>query len=730
MKGLKLLGNEFLAICRNRKLLVPIIAVLMVPVLYSGMFLGAFWDPYERLDQLPVAVVNMDEGATLDSKDLHIGDELVEKLKEEEEGFKWDFVDLDTAQKGLEHEKYYMMIKIPKNFSQNATTLKDNTPQHLELEYIPNESYNFLSSQIGSTAILKIKEKLSKTVTETYAEEIFDKIAEAGDGIQKAADGSKDLDEGVMKLQDGSGQVTDGAVQVRDGATELKNGAIELKDGVTELKDGATQLKDGAGQVKDGLVELHSKTAQLNDGVQRKLAPGANQLAQGLAKLEKEVIEGKSESNKKIESKKAEIEELTKGINKLYAGLNTLDLSIDSLEQKISRANIPAAEKQEYIIEIKKLAGLSKGLNEGAEQVVGQDIPKQVAGALKEIEQKQVSLLEGIGKLKKGSTDLSNGLKGMASQTPQLVAGVGQLKDGSIELADGSIRLADGSTKLADGSIRLADGSTKLADGSIKVADGSTQVTDGLATAKDGTSKLSTGLAEGAEKSGEVQGDQKKYEMLASPVDVKEEKYTPVPNYGTGFAPYFLSLGLFVGALLISIVFPLRESAGTPTSGFSWFISKFGVLLFVGIAQALISVAILLFVLGIEVQSVPLFILFSIITSLAFLTLVQFLVTALGDTGRFVAIIILILQLTTSAGTFPLELIPEWLQAFNAWLPMTYSVAGLKAVISSGDFSFMWENAQLLFIFIALAMAGTVAVLTLFFKRQYGTVTKTVAKEV
>ena len=207
--------------------------------------------------------------------------------------------------------------------------------------------------------------------------------------------------------------------------------------------------------------------------------------------------------------------------------------------------------------------------------------------------------------------------------------------------------------------------------------------------------------------------------MFASPVKVKTEKMAEVPNYGTGFTPYFLSLGLFVGALLLSIVYPLRDTVGVPKSGFSWFISKFGVLLSVGIIQAVVADVILLFGLGVEVQSIPYFILFSIVTSLAFIALIQCLVTAFGDAGRFIAIITLIIQLTTSAGTFPLELIPKLLQPFNAWLPMTYSVSGLKAVVSSGDFNFMWQNIGILMIFIVVLSLGTIASLTWMHKRQF-----------
>ncbi|WP_162617468.1 YhgE/Pip family protein, partial [Bacillus pseudomycoides] len=267
-------------------------------------------------------------------------------------------------------------------------------------------------------------------------------------------------------------------------------------------------------------------------------------------------------------------------------------------------------------------------------------------------------------------------------------------------------------------------GSKQMADGVNQLADGSGKVTEGLGKVNDGSKELATKLGEGAEKTSETKGDENKYDMFASPVKVETEKVTEVPNYGTGFTPYFLSLGLFVGALLLSIVFPLREAVGIPKSGFSWFVSKFGVLLTVGVIQALVADAVLLLGLGVEVQSVPYFILFSIITSLSFIALVQFLVTTFSDAGRFIAILTLILQLTTSAGTFPLELIPKPLQIFNAWFPMTYSVSGYKAVISSGDYSFMWQNAGILMMFIVLLSLGTIGTLTWMHKRQYGKFTE------
>ena len=206
--------------------------------------------------------------------------------------------------------------------------------------------------------------------------------------------------------------------------------------------------------------------------------------------------------------------------------------------------------------------------------------------------------------------------------------------------------------------------------------------------------------------------------MMGEPVKVDKNEINTVPNYGTGFAPYFISLGLFVGALIISIVFGLREPAVQPASAGQWFLGKLGVITIIGIIQALLVDFVLVVGLGIEVQSLPLFMVTSIITSMVFVTLIQMLVTTMADVGRFIAILILIMQLTTSAGTFPLVLIPEALQPFNAFFPMTYTVQAFKAVISSGDFAYMWHNNAILLGYMVGFMLVTFTYMAICFKRN------------
>ncbi|HFK1681804.1 TPA: YhgE/Pip family protein [Bacillus tropicus] len=956
MKGNQLLRKEFTQIIKSKKILIPIIAVLFVPILYAGMFLWAFWDPYKQLDDLPVAVVNLDKGAVFDGKPIEVGKGLVDNLKDNT-SFKWEFVSEKEAKKGMEGRKYYMLVRIPDDFSSNATTLLKDEPKPLNLEYIPNESLNFLSSQIGGTAIEKIKGEVASTLTKTYAEKMFDSIQDVSKGLADGAEGASKLHDGSNELHDGSSKVTDGLHTLQGKSGEIQTGVGKLFDGsgkvtnglntlnsktgemqigIGKLVDGSGKvtdglhvlnsnagigkLVDGSGKVTNGLNTLNSKTSEMQTGIgklqdgsqkvtvglntlngktgeiqtgigklqdgSKKVTAGLNtlvsqsgelktgttdlsngmeQLVGGQSKLEgasQKIEKGLEDLDRAVKNSAAGLKEMqSKGpsilntvnekingaganVNQLNeltqstagdaknaaqdvanlqkqieslpkeyqeqlqsfitsavtstatvqqkaagvaGGTNKLNEEVKQLKSELnqktgdSQNKLPNTEKLDSLTDsIEKLVGVQKvfignfqefgkKLNEAKEgankfekesgqliDAINQlaDGSGKVTGGLDTLSAGANQMAGGVNQLADGSSQVTGGLGTLSAGANQMAGGVNQLADGSSQVTGGLGTLSVGVTKLADGSSRvtggldtlsvgagqmsggitqlengsgqvttglgaLSTGSTQLIDGVNKLADGSGKVTDGLVKVNDGSGELAEKLGEGAEKTGEVKGSDKTYDMFASPVKVKTEKMAEVPNYGTGFTPYFLSLGLFVGALLLSIVYPLRDTVGVPKSGFSWFISKFGVLLSVGIIQAVVADVILLFGLGVEVQSIPYFILFSIVTSLAFIALIQCLVTAFGDAGRFIAIITLIIQLTTSAGTFPLELIPKFLQPFNAWLPMTYSVSGLKAVVSSGDFNFMWQNIGILMIFIVVLSLGTIASLTWMHKRKF-----------
>ncbi|KOO50230.1 YhgE/Pip family protein [Priestia koreensis] len=999
MRKSSLLG-EFAAIVKNKKLLIAITAILFIPLLYSGVYLWAFLDPYSRVDDLPVAVVNNDVGTVYNDKKTHIGQDLVDDLKKND-SFNWKFVDEATAKRGLENQDYYMMIEIPKDFSKNATTLQQDDPKHLQIVYTANEGSNYVSSQIGAKGVEKIKNEVSKKVTENYAEEMFDNVKEVSKGLADAGDGATKLRDGINDAKDGTGKLEDGITSANKGANDLNDGAKKLQKGTSDLNDGAGQLEKGAGDVHNGAVKLEKGSKDLNNGVASakggadKLAKGANDLNNGVTsakggadKLAKgandlndgvtsakggadKLAKGANDLNDGVTSAKGGADKLAKGANDLNDGVTSAkggadklakgagDLSsglgqlqsantailegakksqtgaqslataidqgvgelkgaaaqisqfkenakkvvdgvtslsqlssglqknitdatasssevstgiqntIDDLDKQIAAAADPAqkealqktrdqlaplVEKSKAVSQNvtgmsesstkmnavagelakglgdnssdssssadleTKLTELSKGANElaaGQTKLVeglttfGEKLGEAKAGS-DQLATGGTSLSEGLGKLSEGSTqlaagtndlssglgklsdgstqlatgtgdlssglgklsdgssqlaagngDLSNGLgklsdgsTQLATGTGDLSSGLGKLSDGSSQLAagngdlsnglgklsDGSGQLTAGISSLADGSGKVANGMTGLKDGSTKLLTGTTQLIEGtgqlsngmgkldkgavdlnggLGKLSDGSSELATKLQDGAKDAGDVKANQAVYDMFADPVQVKDNSINNVPNYGTGLTPYFLSVALFVGALVTSVIFPLRKPAITPKNGFRWFLGKFGVLVFVGIMQSLLADAILLGALDIKVESVPLFITLSIATSLTFMSIIQFFVTALDNPGRFVAILIMVFQLATSAGTFPVELIPKVLQDVNHWLPMTYSVRGFRAVVSTGDFSYMWHNVSILAIYFVIMVLASISFFMFKFAKDF-----------
>ncbi|MDQ0153780.1 YhgE/Pip domain-containing protein [Robertmurraya andreesenii] len=706
-----LLKEELRHIFTNRKIRVPIIALLFIPVLYSGMFLWAFWDPYAHMDDLPVVIVNEDKGASFEGEHLALGDELVDKLKDSD-NFKFDFKSKKDAYKGLKNQDYYLLVEIPDNFSENATTLMDDEPKKLDLVYVPNESYNFLASQIGETAMEKIKASLSEKVTETYADTIFSKITDMADGIGQASDGAG-------KLSDGSNELKDGTATLHEKLAELASKSIEFKEGMYTANNGSKELASGLNTLNQGLAELgkgHSTLTSLTGD----LAAGSQGLADGVsaAKAGIDQINGNMPALKNgAASVEAGAKSLSENLAQFQQGMQSVNAGMTQFKNSMNDviAQMPPEKQKEVLTLFASLDQLSKSsvelsngankLHGGAEQLnKGQE---QLAAGIGQLATRTPELEAGAGKLAKGVKDFQAGMKTYDQKFAEAQNGANKLVTGAGTLSGGLNQLADGTDKITSGAGQLEEGAKKIADGTKEVSDGSKELADKL--------------SEGADEATSVHADDKTFNMMASPVKVKNEKINEVPNYGTGFAPYFISLGLFVGALLLSIVFPLKEPAAIPRNAWNWFTSKFTILSAIGIVQGLIAAAVLILGLGLEVKNIPLFLLFVIATSITFVALIQFFVTAFGDPGRFIAILILIFQLTTSAGTFPLEVIPGFLQHFNAFLPMTYTVQGFKAVISSGDYSVMWHNLFILIGFMAIFMIGSLGYFKLMHKRQFKT---------
>ncbi len=314
-----MLKREWQSLLKNKFLIVVLIGIITIPTIYTTIFLGSMWDPYGEVEHLPVAVVNKDIPTDYDGKTMDVGKELVDNLKENN-SLDFNFVNEEQAEAGLQNGTYYMVITIPEDFSKNATTLMDENPETMELEYKTNPGTNYIASKMSETAVEKVRTSVAEKITKQYAETVFDQLSEIGDGFAAATDATDELGDGLDKLHDGSGKVATNLGKLKDSSLTFTEGANQLSVALTTYTSGVSSANDGAGQLKDGIDTLAEGAGTL--------ASGASQLDTGAKKLDKAVgtyTGGVDQLYKDGTSKLASNNEaLNDGVATLSTGLTTL----------------------------------------------------------------------------------------------------------------------------------------------------------------------------------------------------------------------------------------------------------------------------------------------------------------------------------------------------------------------------------------------------------------------
>lgn len=647
MKGLKLVFQDLGAIWKHKHGRIALIFLTLVPLIYAGFFLAGYWDPYGQLDKLPVAVVNLDEGAAIDDESLHIGDDFVDELKKSNE-LNFQFVSDNTAQKGLKAGDYYMVIKIPKDFSKNITTVMDKTPKPAKLFYEVNPGKNYVASQISTTAVEKMKAKLNANITKFYSETILTKFHDVSTGFTEAGNGAQKLYSGTVDAQNGSGQLTDGIQRLDEGAQKLQTGSTELSAGQKSLSTGVNALTAASNSLYTGLQ-------QLTEG-ERSLQSGMDQVRQGVTNW-------------------------SSGNAKLAQGQEQAATTAKNLEELLNQyvKEHPEAEQDQ---KLQQILALSQALSASQTNLkAGQE---QTDAAAKEIAA--------------GQTSLQTGMETFGEKIAQATEGAKQLHEGTTEFAGGF-------TKWMTGYAALNTGITTLADGISQESNGLTDLQDGLSSLAAGSNKLAANLNEAAEKTSTLQSNDSTTTMFAQPIKLVASDLSDVPNYGTGIAPYFLSLALFVGGIMAANILPLGRRELLKVTGTVHFINKLGLVYVVGLIQTIIVDLIVLFGFKLAVASVPLFILSSMVISLTFMTFILMLIILFGNLGKLLAVTLLVFQLATCGGTFPGELGNPVLAKIGGVLPMAHSLKSFQEVISLGGWSNLVTQGGILLIYLLLAFS-------------------------
>lgn len=828
MNFLKVAWRDISSIFKNRFIRVSVIAIIIVPLLYSLLYLDAFWNPYARIKDMPVAVVNQDKGSLKDGEKVNYGEDLVDNLKEKQE-VGWRFVTKEQAEEGLKGKGYYAMFIIPEDFSENALSATNGKPEQAKILYSANEKRNFLAAQINGKVLDELKAEITKNMSKEYVVAVFDSLYEIKDGMKKASDGSKKLADGLLTAKDGTSQLKDGVGQLNSNVPEMVTGVEkllvgsntlasklgELKAEVPAMVGGVSQLNGGAGQLKNGLLELNNQVPTMATGIQKlneayktQIVPSTGQLKNGASQLALGLGAAKDGANQ-LSAASTKLNEggalLTDGSGKLEAGYGQMKTGITAIKDgslKVAGgvdALLDNSKKSQTALNqavdaqlgaylkahpeamqdtnmqgfLSTLSSLSKASTDEKNLAMMSELQTgahKVAEGAKELEQGSTVFVDGSQKFAestvtfaKGAEEFSKGAKNFAEKTgtavdaatqisggldklyaamngefgnglsqlndkvPALTEGVAKLSGGSVALSAGLVEfngkmpaLADGTSKLSAGSAQLTEGIStlngklpELKAGVNKLYDGADKLDNGMMELSDGSKELNEKLAEGyndlnnnLKNDSETMGD-----TFSKPVVVDQAAINPVKTYGEGFTPYFIPLSLWVGALMMFFVITDKVDADIEASTGAVVAGKFLSYGVIGFIQAVLASGVVM-LLGLRPNNIFLYFLFNIFLSNVFIAIIQCLVFLLGQVGRLLAIVLLILQLTSCAGTFPLEVVPKFFKVLNPFMPFTYAVSGLREVISGVDYAVFTRDVTILtvtlfvFLFISILMKG------------------------
>ncbi|MBT0890353.1 YhgE/Pip domain-containing protein [Streptococcus lutetiensis] len=739
--------EELKALIKSPKLWVTMIGVALVPALYNLSFLGSMWDPYGSLNNLPVAVVNEDKTATLNDKKLTIGDDMVDSMSINK-ALDYHFVSQKKADKGLKDGDYYMVITLPEDLSEKASSLLTDNPKKLNIKYQTTAGRSFVASKMSESAMTKLKDTVSENITETYTKAVFKSMSGLQDGLQEASDGGNELLSGSQQLESGSQTITDNLNTAASGSQTLADGTATLSSGLTTYTNGVSTLASGANELNSNSVALISGIAQLKESstqVQR-LVDGANSLTDGLQQLATSTTLS-AEETENIQSLISGLPQLNAGIQQLNASVSEISTNVDitqistvlsdiasqaqgilEAEEKDSSARLTAiqATAAYQSLEAAQQAELVNALNTSGNSVSQQaqqiltDVQTMKASltALSPLSSKVTELQTAVSQIAnqsnvalpgsvKALTTLSTGLNQVnTATTTQLVPGSSQIASGIStlntklssganelltgattytnavsQIASGANQLVANNTQLTSGASQLQSGAEALASGSSQLAAGSGTLTSGLTTLTSGLSTLSSSLTDASKQLSLVSVTNKNAKLVSNPVSTKETDNDNVKVNGIGMAPYMIAVSLMVVALSTNVIFASSLSGRPVKNRFEWAKQKLFINGLISTVGSLVLYGAIQF-LGFEANYEWRTIFLIILGGWTLMALVTALVGWDNRYGSFLSLVMLLLQVGSAGGSYPIELSPKFFQVVHPYMPMTYIVTGLRQTIS------------------------------------------------
>ena len=687
---IEIFRKDIKEVFRKTNTWIIIIGLIFLPSMYAWPNILSSWDPYGHTNNIKVAVTSEDEGATVDGKELNLGNSLVEGLKNNK-NLDWQFVsNKQQAEDGVRIGDYYASIVVPKNFSQDMTSVSRTEPKRATIEYTVNEKINAISPKITNSGASAIANNISKNFVETANGIIFERLHEAGIKFEENLPSIEKAKEEIFKLNDNfstyESTLSELIGKVEYGYNILNNVQNTLPE-IDRVATNSIMIADKAGITINNI-----------QGFNERLLPIINNHLNVVEEVSKEVNVIAKELQQKPD-KTEEIKARQKALDsRLQASTERLQLVKNIFEyfNKLSSERL-------FNNQLERVTTLSNDIT------TIKEVNNNIYNKMDHYDEIADTVKEEFVKKSARVNEISSNMNSKLNvEVAPLISQVLSKAEVNIDKVSGIIAAAQGELpaverKLSETEVKISSAYGKLLSLQAQMPSAKSKIqklTDEIKKADSGIDKNQLFNL--------LKVDYKQQaEFFANPVKLQENKLYHIENYGSAMTPFYTVLSIWVGSLLMSSL--LTTKVKDEEKKYKPYQKYFGRgLLFVIISlfQTLIITLGDMYVLGTQATSPYRFVLYALLISLLFSSIIYTIVCILGNVGKAVCIVLLVLQLGSSGGTFPIQMTSEFFQALYPKVPFTYSIGLLREAVGGVYIPAVERDIKILFIYLIIVLVG------------------------
>ena len=682
---IKIFRDDLKDIFSNVALIMVLIGLAILPSLYAWFNIKASWDPYGNTSNISVAVVNNDKGTTLFDKDLNVGDKLIDELKDND-SLGWKFVNEEEAKEGVETGKYYASIEITKDFSKHIISVLSKDINKAEIVYTVNEKINAIAPKITDKGASTIQLKVNKAVVKTASEAVFEALNELGITLEGNLPMLTNIENSLVEVQNKFGKVDSILDTASDASTQIDEIVKLLKNDMPQIESTLKNSVDLSKDVKDFLQVTKSS---MND-----IAP--------TIKNDIEIINNVSTS-------------ITSGIkdliNAIQNGYENAPQLVDALYNKVDNLSSISKTLSEFLTKLNKImpgTSLQGTINSINDITNNLNSVKKTLAIVKEqlINGQSPSLnnLNGILSVLNDVNNITNHL--LNTYDTNIVAPLNQIFDKGMSVSGDVIVLLEKAEAKLPKINNILDTALNLSgDADEAIA----YIREKVPEAEEVLNKLVNALStlNNSEEMDDLITFLKndiieQANFLEEPVELVSNSLYPMKNYGSAMTPFYTVLSLWVGVLLLTSL--LTTEVHGDYKPYQVYFGRGLTFLTMALLQALIVSAGDIYFLGVTVSNPSVFIGLSLLISLVFTFIVYSLVSVFGNVGKAMAVVLLVVQVAGSGGTFPIQVTPEFFQNVNPFLPFTYGISGLREAVAGIYQPNLNKDIIVLLVFLVLSI--------------------------